>query len=454
MSVIPKFRKGFGRELFVLVLPIVIQNLISASVSLTDVIMLGRVDQVSLSASSLAGQVQFLLSTVYFGLGSALTILASQYWGRQDRLTVSRILGIGFIISMFFSITAALLAVVAPSVVMRVFTNDPELIDAGAHYLRFVAYSYLFAGLTQPYLSIMKSCERVTLSTVVSALTLGLNVILNAILIFGLFGFPRMGIMGAALATSLSRGVEFFICLVDYLHQRLLPRGFRALFVIPRSLVSDFFRYCIPAFFNDCLWGLAFSVNSMIMGHLGSDIVAANSVVSVVRELITTVGFGISSASSIMLGREIGEGELSRVRQDAGHIMYVTLVTGIIGAILLLMIIPFVPGMVILSETASGYLRIMMVISSVYQIGQLVNTLLIASFFRCGGDSRYGLRLDFLSMWCYAVPLGLISAFVLHLPPIVVYILMCTDEFAKMPFAIQHYLAGGWIRNLTRNYSE
>ena len=302
-----RFRKGFRHELLVLLAPIVVQNLISASVSLADVIMLGRVDQVSISASSLAGQVMFLLFTVFYGLSSALTILVSQYWGKKDCATISRILGIGLLISILFSSFAAFMALFFPTALMRVWTNDPELIAAGANYLRFVAFSYLFAGLTQPYLAVMRSCERVTLSTLVSAFTLTLNVLLNAVLIFGLFGLPALGIRGAALATSISRGIELLICLIHYLRQTLLPKGFRALFSIPRVLVSDFFRYCIPAFVNDCLWGLAYSVNSMIMGRLGTDIVAANSVVSVVRELVTTVGFGISSASSIMLCREIGQ---------------------------------------------------------------------------------------------------------------------------------------------------
>ena len=447
-----RFRKGFRHELLVLLAPIVVQNLISASVSLADVIMLGRVDQVSISASSLAGQVMFLLFTVFYGLSSALTILVSQYWGKKDCATISRILGIGLLISILFSSFAAFMALFFPTALMCVWTNDPELIAAGANYLRFVAFSYLFAGLTQPYLAVMRSCERVTLSTLVSAFTLTLNVLLNAVLIFGLFGLPALGIRGAALATSISRGIELLICLIHYLRQTLLPKGFRALFSIPRVLVSDFFRYCIPAFVNDCLWGLAYSVNSMIMGRLGTDIVAANSVVSVVRELVTTVGFGISSASSIMLGREIGQKKYEQARGDASHLLTVTFLTGLAGAVVLIVLSPLIPGLVKISHTASGYLRTMLLISSIYQIGQLINTLLIASFFRCGGDSRYGLRLDFLTMWGYAVPIGLISAFVFHFPPILVYLMMCTDEFVKMPFALRHYRKGTWIRNLTRDF--
>ena len=160
-----KARDGFYRELFVLVLPIVIQNLITSAVSMADVVMLGRVDQTSLSAASLAGQVMFLLNIVFFGLNSAMTILAAQYWGKKDTRTVAKILGIGLIISMTISCVTALLAWVVPKTVISVWTNVPELKDAGAQYLRWVALSYIFAGMTQPYISIMKSCERVRFST-------------------------------------------------------------------------------------------------------------------------------------------------------------------------------------------------------------------------------------------------------------------------------------------------
>ena len=328
----------------------------------------------------------------------------------------------------------------------------PELASAGSSYLRWVAFSYFFMGITQPYLSVMKSCERVKMTTAVSVFTLCLNVVLNAVLIFGLCGLPQMGITGAALATSIARGVELLICLWDYARQKVFPRGVVLMFSIPRELVGDFGRYCLPAFINDAMWGLAFNMNSVIMGHLGSDIVAANSIVTVARDLVTTVGFGIAAASSIMLGKEIGSGNLSLARRDASSLLRTTVVVGVFEGLILLVISPIIPMFFKLSPTAAGYLRVMLPVNTVYQMGQIVNTLLIASLFRCGGDSSYGMKLDILCMWCFAVPLGLVSAFVLKLPPLVVYLLMCTDEFAKMPFALKHYFDGEWVRNLTREF--
>ena len=445
-----KFREGFLHELWVLVIPIVLQNLITSAVSMADVVMLGRLDQTSLSASSLAGQVQFLLNIVFFGLASSLTILASQYWGKQDRAVIGKILGIGLIISVVICGLATVAALFMPRQLISIWTNIPELQEAGAKYLRYVALSYLFAGLSQPYLSIMKACERVMLSTAISFTTLWANIILNACLIFGLGPFPRLGIVGAALATTIVRGIELAMCLVDYTRQTVIPKSLVNMFSIPNYLVKDFVKYCLPAFINDALWGLAFNMNSIIMGHLESDIVAANSIVTVARDLVTTVGFGISAASSIMLGKTIGENRLADARKDATAFLKVAFVVSVGQGLVLLALTPIIPKFVNLTDRANHYLQIMLLINIVYQMGQIINTLLIASLFRCGGDSKYGMVLDIVCMWGFAVPLGLISAFVLKLPSIIVYLLMCTDEFAKMPFAFWHYKKGNWIKNLTR----
>ena len=444
------YRNGLIKELSVLVIPIVIQNLISNFINFADTVMLGRVSQTALSAGSLANQIYFILAIVYFGLASSITILSSQYWGRKDYQTIGSIFGIGLLISAAFSIPVAIVSFLIPETVLLFWTNDPLLIQEGASYLRIVSFSYLCMTISQPYLSIMKSCERVRLSTRISVIALVINVTGNAILIFGLFGLPAFGIKGAAIATCIARFTELLICGRDYLKQNILSHDPRSFFQIPKELRHDFNRHCMPAFLNDLLWGFAFNMNSVIMGHLGSDMVAASSVVSIVREILTVVGFSIASGSAILLGKEIGEGNLELARKDASEILHLTFLVSLIQAGVLYAVSGFIPGLVVLSETAKGYLLYMLKISCLYTIGQVINTLLIASFFRCGGDSKYGMRLDMVSMWGFAVPIGLLSAFVLHLPPLTVYTLLCLDEAVKLPFALYHYKQGNWINDLTR----
>ena len=444
------YRKGLIRQLSVLVVPIVIQNLISNFVNFADTVMLGRVSQTALSAGSLANQIYFILAIVYFGLTSSITILSSQYWGKKDYQTIGSIFGIGLIISAVFSIPVAIVSFLMPETVLLFWTNDSVLIQEGAAYLRIVSFSYLCMTISQPYLSIMKSCERVQLSTRISVTALFINVIGNAILIFGLLGAPALGIRGAAIATCIARLTELLVCGYDYLHQKILSHDPLSFFRIPKVLRDDFSHHCMPAFLNDLLWGFAFNMNSVIMGHLGSDMVAASSVVSIVREIISVVGFGIASGSAILLGKEIGEGNTELARNDAADILRLTVLVSLIQAALLYAVSGWIPNLVVLSDTAKGYLLYMLKISCVYTIGQVINTLLIASFFRCGGDAKYGVRLDLLSMWGFAVPVGLLSAFVFRLPPLTVYTLLCLDEAVKLPFALQHYRQGNWINDLTR----
>ena len=445
------FRKNFLHDLVVLVIPIVIQNLITSTVQMADTIMLGRVSQTALSASSLAGQSAFLLYMFYYGLGSALTILVSQYWGKNDTETIGRIFGIGLIISGAVVIPVTLLCMCIPEAVMKVWTDVPELVSSGAVYLRIVSISYLFMGITQPYLAVMRSCERVKLSTLISCSALILNIGLNSLLIFGLFGFPRLGLQGAAIATAVSRGIEMLICFIDYRKQAILNHNPLKWFQIPSALVQDFRRYCMPAVINDVLWSFAYNMNSVIMGHLGSDMVAASSVVGVARELVAVIGFAISSAAAIMLGKEIGEGNNELAFRDADAILITTFLVCIVQGIILYALRPSIAQAVILSDTARSYLMYMLTISCFYQVLQVMNTTLIAAIFRCGGDTRYGVRLDLLTMWGLTVPLGLISAFVLKLPPLTVYTILCIDEVSKLPFAAAHYKSGTWNRNLTRS---
>ncbi len=448
-----KAREGFYRELLTLMLPIAVQNLITAAVSMADVLMVGQLNQTALSASSLAGQVQFILNFIFFGLTSSVTILAAQYWGKGDRRILSKILGLGLYISLLFSVTAAVLCLTVPGTVMRFWTDDGELIAVGARYLRLVAPSYLFAGLTQPYLAVTRSCERVKFSMVLSIVTLGINVLLNALLIFGLAGFPALGIEGAAIATAISRGIELGICFLDFLRQKTFPRSPAVVFRLPVTLIRDFGKYALPAFINDVLWGFAYNMNSVIMGHLGTDIVAANSIVTVVRELVTTVGFGMSSAAAIMLGKALGEKKPEKALSDSASLVKTTFFCSLASGAILIAVTPVIPYIAKVSETAASYMRVMMLIGAVYQMGQLLNTLIIAAILRCGGDSTYGMALDIVTMWGWAVPVGLLTAFVFKLPPLIVYCFMCTDEFVKMPFAVRRYKSGKWLNNLTREHS-
>ena len=441
----------FYRQIFKLVLPIVIQNLLSAAVSSADVVMLNYVGQSSISAVSLASQYANVLFMVFYGLGTGATMLCAQYYGKGDMKAIQVVEGIALRFSLGFAMLFAGAAFFFPEGMMRLFTNDGELIAIGASYLRFMSVSYLCWGIIEVYLAVLRSIGRVTVSTAMNVLAFSLNIVLNAVFIFGLFGAPKLGAMGVAIATSASRLIELAACFAVSAASRDIKLDFRYLFARNRPLFSDFVRLSLPALGNDISWSVAFSMYSVIMGHMGTDAVAANSFVVVVRNFGTILCFGMASAGGILLGNVIGEGKLEEARADAGKLMKLTVLTGAIGGLIVLAATPFVLKCATLTENAMHYLKYMLLINTYYVMGAAVNTTLIAGVFRAGGDSRFGFICDTIDMWCYAVPLGFLAAFALKLPVLWVYFLLCTDEFVKWPWVIRHYRSGKWLNNITRD---
>lgn len=447
-----KMKNPFYPQIFKLVLPIIIQNLLSAAVSSADVVMLNYVGQSSISAVSLASQYASILFMVYYGLGTGATMLCAQYYGKGDMKAIQVVEGIALRFSIVISAVFAAAALLIPQYMMRLFTNDGELIAIGASYLRCMSVAYLCWGITEVYLSVLRSMGRVTISTAMNVLAFSLNILLNAVFIFGLFGAPRLGAMGVAIATSLSRLIELFACFVVSFLSRDVKLDFRYMFIRNKILFKDFVRLSLPALGNDVSWGVAFSMYSVIMGHLGTDAVAANSFVTVVRNFGTILCFGMASAGSILLGKEIGENRLEEARLDAKRLMKLTVISGAIGGLIILCSMPFVLryAQTSLTDTSMHYLKYMLLINTYYVMGAAVNTSLIAGIFRAGGDSRFGFICDTIDMWCYAVPLGFLAAFVLNLPVLWVYFLLCTDEFVKWPWVLKHYRSGKWLNNITR----
>lgn len=282
----------FYSQIFKLVLPIIIQNLLSAAVSSADVVMLNSVGQSSISAVSLAAQYASVLFMVFYGLGTGVTILCAQYYGKGDMRAIQVVEGIALRFSIPIALAFALAALLMPETMMLLFTDDRELIEIGASYLRYMSVSYLCWGVIEVYLATLRSIGRVTISTVMNVLAFSLNIFLNAVWIFGLFGAPKLGAMGVAMATSLSRLIELAACVVVSIRSKDVHLNLRYIFVGHNLLFKDFVRLSLPALGNDISWSVAFSMYSVIIGHMGSDAVAANSFVIVVRNFGTILCFG------------------------------------------------------------------------------------------------------------------------------------------------------------------
>ena len=447
--------KDIQKKIWMVSLPIIAQNVIDAAVNSADVFMLNYVSQDAISAVSLANSLIGVLFMFLYGIGTGIAMLSAQYYGKGDLKTIEKIEGIGLRFALLFAGLGAIVSLTVPRLLMRIYTNDEALIELGAKYFIFCAPGFIFWATSAIYMQILRCIGKVSTSTVLESIALISNVCLNAVFIFGLFGAPKLGVIGVGLATTISRFLQLMACFIVSSRDPGVRLTFKTIFQKHKALEHDFVHMAMPAIGNDLAWGLAFSMYSVILGHMGNDAVAANSIVNVIRNLGCVMCFGIGSASGIVVGQILGEGSVEKGIK-AGHIcLRLAIITGIIGGVLVLIFTPFVMmyenKIATLTPTAMDYLKFMLLINTYYISGTSVNTCLIAGVFRAGGDSKFGFKCDVIDMWCYAVPLGFISAFIFKFPVKLVYFLLCTDEFVKWPWVFKHFFSHKWARNITRD---
>lgn len=443
--------KEFYKKVLVLVLPMALQNLINVGVTATDVVMLGKVGEDVLSGSSLAGQVQWVMSLVFFGLASGASVLIAQYWGKKDIGTIEKIMGITLRCSLITGVIFTAAAWIFPVRIICLFTNEASVIREAAKYLRIVSCSYILISFTMMYLNVIKSVEKVIVSTVVYSVSLVFNIILNYILIFGKCGMPALGIEGAAAATLSARVLELvMVAVYAWKINKTVKFRVKNLFVRDKLLWGDFVKYATPVIFNELLWGAGYSANTAIMGHLGSSAVAANSVAHTIRQLSMVVSFGVGNATAIMMGKAIGEGR-EDVAEDYGRrFVNLSLVTGALGTVLILVIRPLVVHFMGFEAETSGLIRFFLLVMAFYVIGQSYNSTCIVGVFRSGGDTKFGLYIDIGCLWGGSILFGAVAAFVFHAPIRIVYLFIMSDEFIKMPLSYWRYRKKKWLNNVTR----
>lgn len=430
-----------------LALPIAFQQFMLALVGASDAVMLGKLSQDSMSAVSLASQVTFVFNLFVAAFIIGENMFTAQYYGKKDYDGISKVFGLVFRICSLTAILFLLGTMFFSKEIMSFFTNEPELIRMGSEYLRAVELSYLLSAVSQVYLTFMKNCNAVNLSTVISSMTVVLNIIFNAVFIFGLFGVPAMGIRGAAIATVLATAIQTVWCIVYVaVKKQELKICLRK---TSKDLRKRFWEKVGPVLLNELLWGGGFTMYSVIMGHLGSDAVAANSIANISKNLLICLCSGFGGAGSIIVGNELGADEFDAAKRAGSTLTKVSIICGALTGVFLLAISPGIIGLVDMTPAAEGYLRGMLFMCSYYLAGKSINSMTISGIFPAGGDSKFGLICDAVTLWCITIPLGCVCAFVLKLPVLAVYFALNLDEIIKLPVVYIHYKKYNWVKNIT-----
>lgn len=440
-------KRSLRKEIVRLALPIALQQFMTALVGACDAIMLGKLSQDAMSAVSLATQVTFVFNLFMFAFMAGENMFVAQYYGKGDYTGISQVFSLVTKICGCIAVVFLAGTLFFPEQLMRILTNEETLIVLGSEYLRVIGISYVFSGIAQIFLAIMKNCGAVNMSTLINGVMVILNIALNAVFIFGLSGFPKMGIKGAALATVLATVVQF-LWSVGYVLCRIRAVKF-SLRSCEKKLFGRFWQKTVPLLINNLAWGIGFSMYSVIMGHLGTDAVAANGIANISKNLVVCFCLGLGNAGSIIVGNRLGADRLQEAKEAGGTLTRTAIIAGIVSGLVLIALSPFITKMVDLTPTARGYLQKMLLISSYYIAGKSVNCMTIGGIFAAGGDSKFGMLCDSVTLWCIIVPLGCICAFILKLPVMIVYFVLNLDEIIKLPVVYKHYKKYKWIKNLT-----
>lgn len=443
--------KNFYSRLNKLALPIMFQSLMLAAVAAADALMLGSVEQNAMAAVSLATQIQFVQNMILMAVVSATTILGAQYWGKGDVSSLKDIFAIGLRWAVIVDVLFWAGCVFFPEYLMLIFTGDEVLIEIGARYLRIAGWSYLVTGISQCYLTLMKVSEHAKHTAFISSLSVVINIILNAVLIYGLFGMPVLEVCGAAYATLIARIFELALAVIYSFKKDFVTPELRRLFRHVHALSVDFTKCVLPLLGASLFWGVGFTSYTAFMGHLGADAAASNSVASVIRDLVCCFCNGISSGGGILVGNELGAGNLEKGRIFGDRLVILSVLIGFASTLIMLILTPVVMKMVKLTPEAHSYLCGMMVIMAIYMIGRTMNTIIINGIFAAGGDTLFDMYSLAVVMWMLAVPLAALGTFVFHWPVLIVYACTCVDEVGKIPWVLVHYKKYKWVKDLTRD---
>ena len=454
MSVLVRERR-FYRSFFSLTGMIAVQNLLTFSVNLADNLMLGAYSETALAGSALVNQIQFLLQMVVMGVGEGIVVLASQYWGKRDVSSIRRVQNIGMRIAVGAALVLWALVFFFPRGCLGLLTNEQPVIEEAAKYLQIICFSYVFFAMTNILLATLRSVETVKISFAVSGSTLLINCCLNTLLIFGTFGAPRLGIRGAAIATLVSRIVEFLIMVLytafsdKKLHARLKDFG-----RMDGLLFRDYLRVGLPVILSNTMWGLAQAIQTSILGHMGQATIAANSIATTIFQIISVVTYGAASASSVIVGKTIGENRLDDVKAYAKTLQVLYLGIGVGTGLLLFLAKDFILGFYSIAADTRALASLFITVLSVTVVGTSYQVAVLTGIVRGAGDTSFVLVNDFIFMWLIVLPSAALAAFVFHLPPPVVFICLKSDQILKCFVAVVQVNFFPWIRRLTRTTEE
>ena len=441
--------KSFYKNFFLLMIPMALKELISALVNLVDTIMVGQLGEASIAAVGIGNQVYFLYTVFLFGLTCGAGVFSAQFWGLQDIKKMRKTLGLSLILAMGLAGIFVFAAWVFPTQIFQASEADAQTLKEGVTYLRIVSIGYLATAITTCFDSSVCASENAGLPFLVRAVGLGINIVFNQILIFGLGTIPAMGITGAAIATVIARGAELILMLgVVYGKKMIQAARIKELLTVPKDLWGRFFKTSSPVVFNEICWAVGIFLYSWAFARINTEAMVVITIVQNVERLMLVFFHGSGNAGGVFIGKAVGAGRYEDAYRYGKHLIGLCLGTAVVFSTAFILARPLVLRPYSISEAVYNQCMQLLVVTAIMMGVKAITFLLIVGVFRNGGDTVTGMRYDVGTVWFIGVPVVLLSVFVLKLPLLACYSLMCLEEVGKIILSLRYFFTKKWIKSV------
>lgn len=444
--------KAFYKNLFVVALPIIIQNFITSSLNMVDTIMIGRIGESEIAAVGISNQYFFLFNLFVIGIYGGCSVFISQFYGKGDKENIKKVVGLGNVIGIGLSIIFTVVALFFSESIISIFNKDAMVIKLGSDYLKIVCLSYLFTAISFNYSAACRCVRKAMLPMILSILAIICNTVLNSILIFGMFGIDPMGVKGAALATLISRIIECTLLIIFIYTKKLcIATKLKNMLRYDMKFVGSIVRHMVPIVLNEACWGLGSIVYNIIYGRISIQAMASIQITTTIQNLFFVVFFGISSAATVIIGNKVGAGKESEALEDSFKIIFISVIIGLLVCICLSSTANTIVSFFNVSDVVKHSAKIILYVVSCILVIRVINITIIVGILRGGGDSSYALKVEAITMWVIGVPMAFIGAVLLKLPVEQVVALVTIEEVIKCIFSIRRIRSNSWVKSVVKH---
>ncbi|OLS01498.1 MATE family efflux transporter [Tissierella creatinophila] len=447
--------KKFLITILTLILPIALQNLISSSLNMVDNVMIGKLGESSIAAVGLVNQYFFIFMLCLSGINAGAGIFISQFWGRKDTRNIRRMLGLEILLSIFAAVLFGVVAFLSPESIIKIFTNNAEVITLGSSYIKVISITFLITAISMAYstaLRCMGIAKAPMYGSLIGVLT---NAFLNWVLIFGNLGFTARGVVGAAIATSIARTIEMvYILVVSYKSNEVIRCRVKEMFSFNKGFIASYFKTSSSVIINELIWSLGVSTYSIIYARIGIREVASMQIASTVNNMFMVLGIGLATAGAIIVGNKIGEEKTDEALDYAKRLGVLAPLVGLISGVALYIGAPYIVKIFNIDESTVRMTIDVLKIMAVFAPLRFFNVLMIVGVFRGGGDTTYSMLVQLGTIWFFAIPIGFLGAvyFKLTLPTVV--FLLCSEEIVKVVFELKRLRSGKWMKNIASSLEK